>query len=379
MDNNSEAISDTDRVEQTTKAADEVGEALIRFEKEGAAARVRLNRPKSLNALNDEMRAQFPDHLKAWAPDPEIYAMIISSDSERAFCVGGDVRELHAAGQAGTALKSLQAEYQLNWLLDRFTKPTISLISGMVMGSGVGISQFGTHRVAGENYSFAMPEVAIGFFPDVGASWFLSRLDDYVGTYLGLTGSRIGRADAYALGLVTHCAPADQFSKIIDGIANADPVDPMLDALHEDPGAGELDELRATIRRCFSAATMEEIILRLKAVKGPHEKWRDQTLATIAKASPISLKVTLRQLRTGRRLDLRAALKLEYRLAAEFMAGDDFYEGVRAMLIDKDHAPNWQYKELIEISDDIVDGYFRDAQEHDLVLKAPSDTDIANS
>ena len=355
----------------------------IRFEKQGAAAIITLDRPKVLNALNDEMRAQFPAHLDAWAPDPELYCMIIQSANQRAFCVGGDVRELYAKGRAGDALASLEQEYKLNWRLDRFTKPTISLINGMVMGSGVGISRFGTHTVAGENYSFAMPEVAIGFFPDVGASWFLSHLvndvDCAIGIYLGLTGRSIKRADAYALGLVTHAIDAEHFPAIIAALADADPVDPILDGLHVDPGESGLLAMKSVIAECFSAHSVEEIIGRVERVGGEYAQWRDDTLEAMGSNSPVSLKVALKQLRLGRDMDLRRGLQLEYRLAARFMAGHDFYEGVRANLIEKDFKPAWLPPHLSDVTEAMVEEYFLEDENPVLKLSAPSDRDLSNN
>ncbi len=182
------------------------------------------------------------DAFPRWSRDPEIYAVVIRSSSPRAFCAGGDVRELAEWGskRRPEAIKSLAAEYALNWLLECFMKPTVSLMDGVVVGSGVGISLYGTHRVAGERYSFAMPETGIGLFPDVGVSWAFARMPDAIGMYLGLTGRAIGRADAYRLGLATHCIPASRFEEIRAGLADADPVDPLLDGRHEDPGRGEL-------------------------------------------------------------------------------------------------------------------------------------------
>ena len=355
----------------------------IKFEKQGAAAIITLDRPKVLNALNDGMRAQFPAHLDAWAPDSELYCMIIQSANQRAFCVGGDVRELYAKGRAGNAMASLEQEYKLNWRLDRFTKPTISLINGMVMGSGVGISRFGTHTVAGENYSFAMPEVAIGFFPDVGASWFLSHLsndiDGAIGIYLGLTGRSIKRADAYALGLVTHAIEEKHFPAITAALADADPIDPIVDGLHVDPGESELLTMKSVIAECFSATSVEEIIARVKQVGGKYSQWRDDTLEAIQKNSPTSLKVTLKQLRLGRDMDLRRGLQLEYRLATRFMAGHDFYEGVRANLIEKDFKPAWLPPRLSDVTEAMVEEYFVEGENPVLNLSAPSDQDLSNN
>jgi len=350
----------------------------IRFETKGAAAIVTLNRVAVLNALSDEMRAQMPDHLDKWARDPEIYGLIIRSNSDRAFSVGGDVRELYNHGRAGTAMASLEQEYKLNWRLDRFTKPTISMINGMVMGSGVGISQYGTHRVAGENYSFAMPEVSIGFFPDVGAGWFLSHLDDEIGTYLGLTGRSISRADAYGLHLASHCISSTDFSEITHAVANADPIDPVLDELHQDPGECEVLALRRIIRKCFSGQSVEKIIENIEKVDNEHAIWRDETLEAIEKNSPTSMKVTLHLLREGRKLDLRRALQLEYRLARRVLEDHDFYEGVRANLIDKDYKPCWRPDQLSLVSAEMIGLYFQPDDEAELELVVPYGENISN-
>ena len=183
-------------------------DAAISTNIEGAAGIVTLNRPRALNALTAAMRAQIAAAFAAWTRDPQVYAAVIVSATDRAFCAGGDVREMVELGKSRPeeARRSIAAEYALNWQLDCFTKPTVSLIDGMVMGSGVGITLYGTHRVAGERYRFAMPETGIGLFPDDGVSWAFARMPDEIGMYLALTGRAIGRADAYRLGLVTHCA-----------------------------------------------------------------------------------------------------------------------------------------------------------------------------
>lgn len=212
----------------------------IRTGVQGAAGIVTLGRPRALNALTTAMRAEMAAAFPKWARDPQIYCVVVRSTSPKAFSAGGDVRELTAWAREDMprARKALAAEYGLNWLLECFSKPTISLIDGAVMGSGVGISLYGTHRVAGEKYKFAMPETAIGLFPDVGVAHALARMPDEVGVYLGLTGRAIGRADALALGLVTHCVPGESFDAITAALAEADPVDPVLDSRHVDPRPG---------------------------------------------------------------------------------------------------------------------------------------------
>ena len=327
---------------------------------DGAVGLVTLNRPAALNALTTAMRAAIAEAVPRWGRDPQIYAVAIASASERAFCAGGDIKETTQWGRSrkAEAVKSLAAEYSLNWLLECFTKPTVSLIDGVVIGSGVGISLYGTHRVAGERYRFAMPETGIGLFPDDGVSWAFARMPDEIGMYLALTGRAIGRADAYRLGLVTHCIPAARFGEIPAALATADTVDPLLDDRHQDPGPGELEAPRGTIGRCFAADTVEGIIERLRAEQGSSATWALGILEDLSRRSPTSLKITHRHVRSARKLDLRDTLRQDFRLGCRCLDGHDFYEGVRALLIDRDQAPKWQPARLEDVSEAMVDAYF---------------------
>lgn len=342
----------------------------------GAAGRITLDRPRALNALTTAMRAEIAQALQAWTRDPQVYAVIVESANERAFCAGGDVREMVEWGRArlDDALNSLAAEYALNWQLDCFTKPTVSLIDGVVMGSGVGISLYGTHRVAGERYRFAMPETGIGLFPDDGVSWAFARMPDHVGMYLALTGRAIGRADAYELGLATHCISSASFGEIRAALEDADPVDPVLDLRHVDPGPGELDALRPVIARCFSAGSVEEIIARLMSEQGEHREWAQGVIKDLTHNSPTSLKITFRHVRAARDLDLRATLEENYRIAVRCMQRHDFYEGVRAALIERDRNPRWQPAKLEDVTPAEVDSYFAPPDRG--LLSLPSRTEM---
>jgi enoyl-CoA hydratase len=262
----------------------------------------------------------------------------------------------------------LAEEYSLNWLHECFSKPTISLIDGAVMGSGVGISLYGTHRVAGPRYRFAMPEVAIGLFPDVGTAHALAQMPGEIGMYLALTGRSIGPADAYALGLLTHCIPVEQYEEIKHALIDTWPVDPLLDARHVDPGPGELVPFAETIGLCFGAATVEDVIERLSEIDGPQREWAEAVIADMNAASPLSLKVTHRHLREAKTRDLRQTLQIDYRLACRFLDGHDFYEGVRAALIDKDRKPSWQPARLEDVSAAMVEDYFAPLNSYELVL-----------
>ena len=253
--------------------AGNTGDQLV-VERDRALVTFIFNRPRALNALNDEMKAAIAEGLATVADGPEIYAIAFRSTDERAFCAGGDIREITrtAAHDLAAARQSLANEYTLNWRLECFHKPSVSLMDGMVMGSGAGIAQYTTHRVAGENYAFAMPETAVGFFPDVGVANKLAGLPDNIGIYLALTGRSIDRNDAYALGLVTHCVPAQSFDRISDGLADAQPIDPLIEALNEPPGTSALDAHRATIAATFGADSVEAIIANLGACRGRHRR-----------------------------------------------------------------------------------------------------------
>jgi enoyl-CoA hydratase/carnithine racemase len=342
---------------------------------EGATAVVTLNRPQALNALTDAMRLELAAALPRWVRSPEVYALVIASSSERAFCAGGDVREMAELGRTrmAEARRALAGEYALNWSLDRFTKPTIALIDGIVMGGGVGLSLYGTHRVAGERYRFAMPETGIGLFPDDGVSSVLARLPDEIGMYLALTGRTIGHADAHHLGLATHCIPAAQFGEIRAAIADADPVDPILDSRHADPGRGDLDELRPAIARCFSADSVQGVLERLGAETGASATWAAAVRVELLQRSPLSLAVTHRQMRLARGWDLRTALENDLRLACRFLEGTDFHEGVRAFLIDRDRTPRWQPAGLDEVTETMLERHFAPLGSDDLRLPPSPD------
>lgn len=338
----------------------------ILFERRGRCGLVTLNRPRVLNALNYDMIGQMEEHYIDWAGDADVYGVVLAAAPGPAFCSGGDLKSLYEArreGNTGAILDKYTSEYQHNWTLDRFLKPHVSLMDGYVFGGGVGISLYGTHKVAGENYRFAMPEATVGFFPDVGATWFLPRMPGRIGLYLGLSGNRIDRADAYSLGLLTHCIDAREFDAIRAAMCEADPIDPVLDERHVDPGASELLQMREEIDRHFAGDCVEEILSSLESATGPRAEWARETAAKIRKNSPLSLKVAYWQIRRSPSPTLEGALELEGRIARHFLTGEELYEGVRALLIDKDKSPKWSPSALEDISEERVEAYFAPAEE----------------
>ncbi len=363
-----------------------VGETLtetsdVEVEARGTLALITLNRSKALNALTIGMREKLLQSFPRLSRDPTIYAVVIQSASPKAFSAGSDVREVTALGRSdkAAARRAFQDEYALDWQIECFSKPTVSLIDGMVMGGGVGISVYGTHRVAGERYSFAMPETMIGLFPDVGVCHALARMPGHIGMYLGLTGRSIGRADAIALELVTHCISSAEFPAIIAELANTLPVDPLLDRRHTDPGPGDLPQHADTIAQCFSAAHVEAIIERLSAVVGRDQDWARDVAKDLNARSPLSLKVTHRHIRNSTALDLRQVLQIDYRLGCRFLDGHDFYEGTRAVLIDKDGQPKWQPARMADVTPAMIEDYFAPLGDAEWALPTRAEMQAARS
>jgi enoyl-CoA hydratase len=350
--------------------------------REGGLATLLINRPNALNALTLDNYRRFAPALRAWAIDPSVHAVVVRGAGERAFCAGGDVRAVYEAGRGISGDPDLTAvffreEYELIRRIHRFPKPYIAVIDGITMGGGAGISVNGAYRIATERTLFAMPETAIGLFPDVGATRFLNRCPGQVGRYLGLTGARLGAADTLYCGFATHFVSHDQVAGLVEAFGGvvwetereSDRVEATIARFAKDPGLAPLAALRPAIDRCFAGGSVEEIIAALaaeSAAGGVHARWAAETRAGLLTKSPTSLKITLRQLMIGRDYDLEAALSLEYRLTQHVMAAHEFYEGVRAMLIDKDQAPRWQPATLAEVSDSMVDAYFTPIGEREL-------------
>ena len=329
----------------------------ISFQTIGRLGLMTLNRPAALNALTLSMIEALHQTYERWAGEPKIYGLVMQSASDRAFCAGADVKAIVQLGRHNLkeAVAFFRAEYQMNWRLQLFSKPHIAFYDGVVMGGGVGISLYGTHRIATENASFAMPETAIGLFPDVGASWFLPRLKGAVGLYLGLTGRRIGPADMVWLELATHYAKPDAVQKIKHAVANSDPIDPVIEDLNESPGVGQLRALKPVIDETFGAASsVDDLLQRLRGVRGEHEIWAETTARALAERSPLSLKLTFELLTRHRSQNLKDALCTEFRAVSRMLQHNDFHEGVRAQLIDKDRTPAWDPQSLDAVSDQMI-------------------------
>ncbi len=336
----------------------------ILFERRGTAGIVILNRPHALNAVTHVMVRALAEQLVTWANDAAVTRVIVMAAGTRAFSAGGDLKSIYELGRSGhydDALTFWWDEYRLNALIKRYRKPYVALIDGVVMGGGAGISINGSHRVAGDAFRFAMPEVGIGFFPDVGATWFLPRLPGELGTYCALTGERLDAADGLGCGIATHRVRSARFTELIEGLCGAVPVDAVLAAFTEPTDAGALMRQRPAIDRWFRANHVEDILANLEmdaAEPGDDGELARRLAATIKAKSPLSLKLALALQRRGRTLAFDECMRTEYRVVSRVVRGHDFYEGIRAVIIDKDQAPNWQPPALAAVSEAEVERHF---------------------
>jgi enoyl-CoA hydratase len=318
----------------------------ILAEQDGRIGRIRLNRPKALNALNLEMIEGLHTALDAWREAPEVHAVVVEANGGRAFCAGGDIRAIrqHALdGEHEAVARFFSREYALNLAIATYPKPYVALVDGICMGGGIGISVHGTTRVATERAVFAMPETAIGFFPDIGASFFLPRLPGRIGLYLGLTGARMEGPAAIQAGLATHFVAAEALPALSAALARDG-----LAALagFSAPVVGSLPE-RAAIDRCFAADSVAGI-MALLAAEGT--EWATQCIATLRGMSPSGLLWTFALIRAGAARTLPQCLAAELALSRHVTAHPDFAEGVRAMVVDKDRSPRWQPPALADVA-----------------------------
>ncbi|KAG5869990.1 hypothetical protein JTB14_008146 [Gonioctena quinquepunctata] len=320
---------------------------------------ITLNRPKALNALNLSMVNKINPILKDWESKKK--CVLVKGAGGKAFCAGGDVRAVIEARQKGETLGKdfFKMEYATNGLIGSYKIPYIAIIDGIVMGGGVGLSVHGHYRIATERTLFAMPETQIGFFPDVGGTYFLPRLKGKLGWYLALTGQRLRGSDVLKAGIATHFCDSKQLSDLEQSLlkcSNHEDIKVVLDKFGKnDIPEFSLNPVLDKINHCFSSPTIERIILNLEE---DGSNWAKETIELLKKMSPTSLKVTLKQLEIGSNMNLNDCLSLEYKMCLNFLKNTDFSEGVRALLIDKDQNPKWDLPTLSEVSDDFVRSHF---------------------
>lgn len=344
----------------------------IRFETVGRLGLVTLDRAQALNAITHEMMLALAAQLDEWEADEQVAAVAVRAVPGPAFSSGGDLRHLYEAGlkakrgEGALPVPFFRAEYRLNHRVHTYPKPYVSLIDGIVMGGGAGISINGRYRIAGPNIRFAMPEVGIGFFPDVGATWLLPRLPGFVGTYLALTGTQLGQADCLWAGIATHAAAAEDFDTILDGLAAGEAVEAACarasrrgaDRGEAESTASALAAEQDRIDSVFGQDSLELVLSSLDIAQW--ERWErgEKALRAMERAAPTSLAIALRQMREGPRLDFAAAMQTEYRIVNRVLEGDDFYEGIRAQVIDKDRRPRWNPALLSQLDPASVDVFF---------------------
>ncbi len=332
----------------------------VLFRVEGHAGIISLNKPGTIHALTLAMVHAMTAMLLKWKKSRSVKAIIIEHAEGRGFCAGGDISWLRDAAieGKGRGRQFFHDEYQLDHLLFTYPKPVISFIDGIVMGGGVGIALPARFRIATENTRFAMPEVGIGLFPDVGGSWYLSRLEGRVGQYLALTGARIDGADCNALGLATHYLPSEVLAEAKQRIATDDPerIEGILGTLAVQPPEAKILEHIIPINQNFAADRLEEILVALDA---DDSDWAIRERATLMTKSPTSCKVALRQLVEGAgHGDFAETLCMEYRIAHRLCVSAEFVEGVRAVIVDKDNAPKWDPETPEAVTEDLINVIF---------------------
>jgi len=352
----------------------------VHFETKGGLGLIRLDRPRALNALSQDMCQAIDRTLAIWAKDDGVRAVLIRGEGGRAFCAGGDIRAVHDDGIAARAGESRGArgreffrdEYRMNRRIRIFPKPYVALMDGITMGGGVGLSIHGSRRVATERTLLAMPETGIGLFPDVGTSYVLPRLPAHVGLYLALTGGRLEAGDLVAFGIATHAVSSAALPRLTEELILAadDPdvsasIDRVLAGHAMAPGPRKLSRHRTCIERCFGCDRVEDI---LAALDENGSAFATNAAAAMRAASPTSLKITRAEMRRGLDLDFEECLGMEYRLAQAVLAGVDFYEGVRAQLIDKDRNPRWRPDTLAAVDDRSIEAFFLPPADGDLTF-----------
>lgn len=355
-----------------------MAEARVLFSRRGNVGEIVLNRPRAINALDHSMATAILATLREWARDDAVHAVVLTGSGERGLCAGGDIVGIHADAKAAVEQsisridcaqlpsgRFWRDEYILNEYISRYRKPYIAVMDGIVMGGGVGLSAHGSHRIVTERSMVAMPETGIGFIPDVGGTYLLSRAPGEVGTHLGLTTARMGAGDAIAAGFADYFVPSERIPELLAALPGAD-AETVIARLAEPAPESELMAQRGWIDTCYSADTVEEIVARLQRYDAPEAA---KAAAEIVAKSPVALKVTLRSLREARGvLELARVLDTEYRVSVAALTTHDLVEGIRAQVVDKDRNPQWSPATLDAVPEALVDSYFVELGDRELGL-----------
>jgi enoyl-CoA hydratase/carnithine racemase len=347
--------------------------SLVQFDVQNGIGIITLNRQEALNAINYEMFTVLQQYIKEWEEDPNIDVVVVKSNNKKAFCAGGDIKSLYKYRQDHPDQEAYAKfrqffwdEYELNRIIHHYKKPYVSMINGIAMGGGLGISMHGTYRIVCEDVRIAMPETAIGFFPDVGSSYLFTQAPGQLGMFLGLTGWHMNTADALYSGIATHYMPREHFDTFLEALVKVNTqgcadevIFELLDmfAGGEVPMLSDLQKHRITIDDCFSEKKLETIIERLRLNKNP---WVFQILDMLEEMSPLSLKITHELFKIAPKKNFDFLSQLDFILSQNFVRSADFFEGIRAKLIDKDNDPKWQYKKIEDISDNAIAEFFKE-------------------
>ncbi|MFV0644645.1 MAG: enoyl-CoA hydratase/isomerase family protein [Sphingomonadaceae bacterium] len=331
----------------------------IQIRTSGIAGHISLDRPKAIHALTLDMCRQMSTALSQWAGDDAIQAVMIDHAEGRGFCSGGDINLLRKSAMEDGGVMGrvfFHDEYQMNHQLFTYARPVVAFMDGITMGGGVGISQPASFRVATENTRLAMPETGIGLFPDVGGGWYLSRLSGRLGQFLALTGARLDGAECLWSGLATHYLPSESLAEAKTRIAKGEDIEPVLSSLGVQPPAARIAENAENISRHFASDTLEDILASLAADDGD---WATKEYQTLITKSPLSCKVSLRQLMESAQLtDFADNMRMEYRIASRVLLCPDFSEGVRALIVDKTNDPHWNPDTAKGVDDAALDAIF---------------------
>lgn len=354
----------------------------VLVEQRGGLGLITLNRPKAINALNHAMTLTITERLRAWVDDDSVRTVAINGAGERGLCAGGDIVAIHhdakeqqAAGHVGSAADSATGkfwrdEYILNALIGRYPKPYVAVMDGIVMGGGVGLSAHGSHRIVTERSKVGMPEVGIGFIPDVGGTYLLSRAPGELGTHIALTTARLAAGDAVATGLADYYVPAEQIPALLTTL-ETEAADIAIAKFAAEAPESALLAQRDWIDACYSSDSVAEIVSRLQAHESPEA---NKAATDVLGKSPVALQVTLRSLRSAKGTgSLEAVLNEEYRVSIASLASHDLVEGIRAQVVDKDRNPQWSAATLSDVTTAQVDGYFAELGARELGLTIPED------
>lgn len=328
-----------------------------------------LNRPKALNALSHQMVLDMLEAMKVWQGDPDIHAVLIEGAGDRAFCAGGDIQAVYENGRTDhdAVMQFWRDEYELNALIKNFPKPYVAMMHGFIMGGGVGVSAHGSHRIVTDNSIISMPETGIGFLPDVGGTYLLSRAPGGLGYFYGLTGGRMTADDAIYCGFADYYVPEDKFNALKEAILAGGDVDELIKAQAATPPEGDARWHDTQIADWFADRSFDDA---MAAIEADESEFAQKALKVLKRQCPLSVKSTFRAIYAAKELDsIEPCLGQEFRFADASLYDVNFYEGIRAAIIEKGRNPQWVPATLDQVSEQMVEAMFKPLGEKELKLK----------